>query len=31
MLATWSNPFVEAFRNNGDAGLVELSVVESQV
>lgn len=31
MLATWSDPFVEAFRDNGDAGLVELSVVESQV
>jgi hypothetical protein len=31
MLATWSDPFVEAFRDNSNAGLVELSVVESQV
>lgn len=31
MLATWSDPFVEAFQGSEDAGLVELSVVESQV
>lgn len=31
MLASWSDPFAEAFQERGDAGLVELSVVESQV